>query len=240
MTAYVTRAPSGIPGELSRLEGAVVVPVAISEAIVYGKPVKMVGSEAANIDANDTAANFFGVLQRSAPAISTDNTANTADTDYVQNVIRKGFVSVACPTGTPAMGGQVYMRVVEESSQLVGDFEASYDYGLTAAAMVGTGNATAGTLSADATAAPGVYRVLMTAATAFNLVSPSGDIAKVGATGAAYTAMGLTFTVTVGGTPAIAGDYIPLTLVSNNVALPGVTFASAGKDSSNNCEIQIA
>jgi len=52
--------------------------------------------------------------------------------------------------------------------------------------------------------------------------------------------IGASFTVTVGGTPAIAGDYIPLTLVSNNVALPGVTFASAGKDSSNNCEIQIA
>lgn len=240
MVAYVTRAPAGIPGELSRQEGAVVVPVALNETIVYGKPVKMVTDKASNIDANDTAANFYGVLQRSAPAISTDNTSNTADTDFVQQVIRKGFVSVACATGTPTQGGQVYMRVVEESTQLVGDFEAAYDYGLTAAAMVGTGNATAGTLSADATAAPGVYRVLMTAATAFNLVSPNGDIAKVGATGTAYTALGLTFTVTVGGTPAIAGDYINLTLVSNNVALPGVTFASAGKDAANNCEIQIA
>jgi len=240
MVAYVTRAPSGIPGELSRLEGAVVVPVALSEAIVYGKPVKMVSSEAANIDANDTAANFFGVLQRSAPAISTDNTANTADTDYIQNVIRKGFVSVACATGTPVMGGQVYMRVVTESSQVVGDFETAYDYSLTAGTMQGTGNATAGTLSATADAAPGVYRILMTAATAFNLISPSGDIGKVGANGTAYTAFGVTFTVTTGGTGAVAGDYIDLTLTSNTVALSGVTFASAGKDSSNNCEIQIA
>lgn len=240
MTAYVTRAPSGFPGELSRSEGAVVVPVAISEAIVYGKPVKIVSNKAANIDANDTAANFFGVLQRSAPAISTDNTANTADSDYVQQVIRKGFCSVECATGTPALGGQVYMRVVEETTQLVGDFEAAYDYGLTAAAMTGTGNATAGTMSATSAAVPGVYKVLMTAATAFNLVSPDGDIGKVGATGAAYTAFGVTVTVTVGATPAVSGDYINLTLVSNNVALPGVTFASAGKDSDNTCEIQIA
>jgi hypothetical protein len=138
------------------------------------------------------------------------------------------------------MGGQVYMRVVEESSQLVGDFEAAYDYGITAAAMTGTGNATAGTMSATSAAVPGVYRALFTAATAFNLISPDGDIGKVGATGAAYTAFGVTLTITAGGTAAIAGDYINVTLVSNNVALPGVTFASAGKDASNNCEIQIA
>ena len=200
----------------------------------------MVSSKAENIEASDTAANFYGILERSAPQIDTSNTSNAADVDFVQNVIRKGFVSVQCQTGTPVMGAQVYMRTVVESSQLVGDFEAAYDYGLTAAAMVGTGNATAGTLSATSAAVPGVYRVQMTAATAFNLISPDGDIGKVGANGVAYTAFGVTFTVTAGGTPAVAGDYIPLTLVSNNVALQGVTFASAGKDSSNNCEIQIA
>lgn len=240
MTAYATRAPAGFAGELSRNEGAVVVPVALSEAVVYGKPVKMTSSKAENIDSGDTAANFFGVLQRSVPQIDSGNDTDTADVNYVQNVVRKGFVNVKCVTGTPAMGGQVYMRVVAESSQAVGDFETAYDYSLTAAAMVGTGNATAGTLSASADAAPGVYRILMTAATAFNLISPTGDIAKVGATGSAYSAFGLTFTVTVGGTGAVSGDYIDLTLTSNTVKLPGVTFAVAGKDSSNVTEIQIA
>lgn len=240
MTAYADRAPAGFAGVITRQQGSLAVPVSLSEAVVYGKPVKMTSSECENIDANDTAANFFGVLQRSAPQIDSTSTSNTADVNYVQNVVRKGFVAVACATGTPVMGSPVYMRVVTESSQLVGDFETAYDYGLTAAAMVGTGNATAGTLSASADAVPGVYKVLMTGATAFNLISPDGDIGKVGATGAAYTSFGVTVTVTVGATPAIAGDYINLTLVSNNVKLPGVTFASAGKDSSNICEIQIA
>jgi hypothetical protein len=214
--------------------------VALSEEVVYGKPVKMVGSKAENIEASDTASKFFGVLQRSAPQIDTTNTSNTADADFVQQVVRKGFVAVECATGTPALGGQVYMRVVTESSQVVGDFETAYDVGVTAAAMTGTGNATAGTMSATEAAVPGVYRALFTAATVFNLISPSGDIGKVGATGAAYSAFGLTLTITVGGTGAIAGDYIDVTVVSNTVALPGVTFASAGKDSSDICEINIA
>lgn len=240
MTAYADRAPAGIAGAITRQQGSLSVPVALSEAVVYGKPVKMTSSKAENIDASDTAANFFGVLERSAPQIDSTSTSNTADVNYVQNVVRKGFVAVPCATGTPVAGGQVYMRVVTESSQLVGDFETAYDYGITAAAMVGTGNATAGTMSATSAAAPGVYKALFTAATAFNLISPDGDIAKVGATAAAYTAFGVTLTITAGATPAVAGDYINVTLVSNTVALPGVTFASAGKDSSNICEIQIA
>ncbi len=240
MTAYASRLPAGFAGQLTRSEGAVVVPAVLSEAVVYGKPVKMTSSKAENIDASDTAANFFGVLQRAVPQIDSGNDTDTADVNYVQNVVRNGFVNVKCATGTPVLGGKVYMRVVTESAQLVGDFETAYDYSITAAAMTGTGNATAGTMSATADAAPGVYKALCTAATAFNLISPDGDIGKVGAFGTAYTAFGVTLTITAGATPAVAGDYINVTVVSNTVALPGVTFASAGKDSSNVCEIQIA
>lgn len=240
MTAYASRLPAGFAGQLTRSEGAVVVPAVLSEAVVYGKPVKMSSSKAKNIEASDTASNFYGVLQRSVPQIDTGNDTDTASTSYVQNIIRKGFANVLCSTGTPVMGGQVYMRVVTESAQLVGHFETAYDYSATAGAMVGTGNATAGTISATEACTPGVYRALCTAATAFNLISPDGDIGKVGAFGTAYTAFGVTLTITAGATPAVAGDYINVTVVSNTVALPGVTFASAGKDSSNVCEIQIA
>lgn len=240
MTAYASRLPAGFAGELTRNEGAVAESVVLREAVKYGWPVKMTSSKAENIDASDTAANFYGVLQRAVPQIDSGNDTDTADVNYVQNVIRRGYCNVKCATGTPVKGGQVYMRVVTENSQLVGDFETAYDYSISAGAMVGSGNATAGTLSATEAATPGVYRALCTAATAFNLISPSGDLGKVGAFGAAYTAFGVTFTITAGATPAVAGDYIDITVTANTVALPGVTFASAGKDSSNVCEIQIA
>ncbi len=84
MTAYASRLPAGFAGQLTRSEGAVVVPVALSETVVYGKPVKMTSSKAENIDSGDTAAKFFGVLQRSAPQIDTGNDTDTASTSYVQ------------------------------------------------------------------------------------------------------------------------------------------------------------
>lgn len=239
MTAYATRAPAGFAGAVTRPDATTVEPVLLNETIKYGWPVKMVTGKASNIAGSDTAANFYGVMQRSAPAVSTNNTGDTASTDYCHGVVRKGYVNVKCATGTPAKGGQVYMRVVTETSQLVGDFETAYDYSISAGSMVGTGNATAGTLSATESATPGVYRALFTAATKFNLISPSGDIAKVGDTGSAYTAFGVTLTITAGGTPAVAGDYIDVTVTANTVALSGVVWASSGKDSGNVAEIQI-
>jgi len=239
MTAYLYNAPSGFPGAVSRPLVSTVEPTTIGEAIDFGKPVKMVAGVAMNIDANDTAADFYGVLARSVPTLSSASDSDAASTDSICSILRKGYGQVICTTGTPARGGQVYMRVVTESLQVVGDFEATADNAITAGAMVGTGNATAGTLSVADDVVPGVYRALFTAATAFNLISPSGDILKVGATGAAYTANGVTFTITVGATPAEAGDYIDLTVVNNNVALDGVTWAVDGVDADDLAEIYI-
>lgn len=85
---------------------------------------------------------------------------------------------------------------------------------LTAGSMVGTGNATAGTLSAVANQflQLGVYTVSMLTATTFVVLDPAGDSIGTGATGTAFKANGLTFTVTAGGTAAVAGDYILLTV----------------------------
>ncbi len=85
---------------------------------------------------------------------------------------------------------------------------------LTAAAMVGTGNATAGTLSAAANQflQLGNYIVSMLTATTFVVIDPQGDAIGTGATTVAFKANGLTFTVTAGGTPAVAGDTITLTV----------------------------
>lgn len=85
----------------------------------------------------------------------------------------------------------------------------------TAAAMVGTGNATAGTITAtaDKNLKQGVYTVRMTAATTFNVFDPDGALVWVaGANTATIAVNGLSFVVTAGATPAVAGDTIAITV----------------------------
>lgn len=72
-----------------------------------------------------------------------------------------------------------------------------------------TGNATFGAITAASYAVVGTYKVVHTTATAFNIYNPSGALVGVGATGTAtnpLNAGGLTFTLTAGGTAAVAGD----------------------------------
>jgi hypothetical protein len=69
-----------------------------------------------------------------------------------------------------------------------------------------TGNATSSAITVGTKARPGVYTVLFTAATAFRVVDPRGRFIGTGATGAAFSADGISFTITAGGTAAVAGD----------------------------------
>lgn len=84
----------------------------------------------------------------------------------------------------------------------------------TAAAMVGTGNATAGTITATANAnlQQGAYVVRMTAATTFEVRDTFGALIGTGANGATFAQNGLSFVVTAGATPAVAGDTIAITV----------------------------
>ncbi len=78
-----------------------------------------------------------------------------------------------------------------------------------ATADTNTGNPTFGTITITDPAEVGNYRVIFTAATAFNLYNPQGQLLTAGATGTAVNGeagQGLSFTITVGATPAIAGD----------------------------------
>lgn len=84
----------------------------------------------------------------------------------------------------------------------------------TAAAMVGTGNATAGTITAtaDTNLQQGAYTVKMTAATTFNVFDTKGTLIGAGVNGSAFTQNGLSFIITAGATPAVAGDTIAITV----------------------------
>ncbi len=83
---------------------------------------------------------------------------------------------------------------------------------VTPGTMVGTGNATGGTASAVAHQflQLGTYTVSMLTATTYVVLDTQGDSIGTGSTTVAFKANGLTFTITAGATPAVAGDTLPI------------------------------
>jgi hypothetical protein len=99
---------------------------------------------------------------------------------------------------------------------------------LTAAALAlgtNTGNGTFGTITPKASPATmiGVYNILFTAATTFNVTAPDGQTAP-GTTGVAFSALGIGFTITAGGTAFVAGDTFTVT-ATQTVGNPTVVSA---------------
>lgn len=83
-----------------------------------------------------------------------------------------------------------------------------------------TGNFTCGTVTVKQGALEGTYTGEFIAATVFNLYDPSGKLVGEGATGTAFGAGELGFTITAGGTAAVAGDGFTIALAANaNVGL---------------------
>lgn len=83
----------------------------------------------------------------------------------------------------------------------------------TAAAKAGgnTGNGTISAVTRLGDAKTGVYSVRFTAATAFTLRDPNGDVVDTGSTGVAF-ANDLGFTINAGATPFSAGDGYDITV----------------------------
>jgi hypothetical protein len=78
-----------------------------------------------------------------------------------------------------------------------------------------TGNFTCGTVTPAVGVAPGVYTGEFISATKFNVYAPNGALIAEGATGTAFSAGGLGFTITAGGTAAVAGDNFTVTVAAN-------------------------
>ncbi len=84
--------------------------------------------------------------------------------------------------------------------------------GVVASASSGnTGNGTIGSLSVGSLSEYGAYEVLMTSATAFQVIAPSGDVIGTGVAGTAFVGQ-VNFTLTAGGTAFVAGDSFALTV----------------------------
>jgi hypothetical protein len=132
MPSILYRASSGVAGDVTRPDHTTIeagLLNAAKPALSFGIPVKAVAGKFEPIEAADAATVFFGVLSRNAPAIGGDLTqgfgTGTPNLTAVQGVVREGYVNVKVAVGTPARGGQVWMRTTAASGKLVGDFETA-------------------------------------------------------------------------------------------------------------------
>lgn len=92
-----------------------------------------------------------------------------------------------------------------------------------------TGNPTSGTITVGAAAVPGVYRIIFTAATAYTVEDPNGVLIDNGVLGSAFSGGGLAFTLTAGGTAAVANDTARITVaVGTNKYVPYTANRAAG------------
>lgn len=109
--------------------------------------------------------------------------------------------AVVTQTGTAIKSGTILTQV---------------DTGAGAFAMDGgaTGNPTSGAITVAAAAIPGVYVIEFTAATKYTVEAPNGVTIGTGTLGSAFSAGGLGFTLTAGGTAAVAGDTAKITVAA--------------------------
>lgn len=136
MTSILYRASSGVAGDVTRPDNTVVEPGLLNASAAptaFGAPVKLVSGKFEKIASGDAATVFAGILSRIAPSIAGDlvqtYAGGTPNAESVQGIVREGYVNVVCTQGTPARGGQVYVRITADTGKLVGDLETAADTG---------------------------------------------------------------------------------------------------------------
>lgn len=103
-----------------------------SVVIPYGAPVMQSGVGVKFPDANLTAANFVGVAARqiqTPDSFFNQNGGGEYQVNDAVPVFQQGRVNVFCADGTPAMYGDVYVRIVATGNKHIGDFECTADVG---------------------------------------------------------------------------------------------------------------
>lgn len=239
--AFLYRMPAGIPGAISRSAGIDVASFPANPALAfsaYGLGGKLVSGKFVPIASGDLASALYGILSRPFP-IGGVNANDALGVAVPPNVgmltpLRRGHMTVLLNAGAAVAGAAVYMRNGNPSgAKVIGGFEAA---GEAVGALVGgaTGNGTISAPVVGPTAVPGQYRITMLTATTFRVEDPNGVRLKDGATGVAYSAEGITFTITVGGTAFVAGD--AFTVSQNTFVVPNASFMGPA-DAAGNVEI---
>jgi hypothetical protein len=248
--AFLQRMNAGIPGDISRKEGAIVEVAnydATNPPAAFGQPVVLDGTShnIRHLLSTDAATAIYGMLVRPFPTsnvnttdglgTSTPNTANPAD------VAKKCYMTVLLQNTTAAVkGAQVYARAAATSGALVqGGLEAGGVATVTSPAIVGTGTGTIAASISDATQiVSGTYLLTLqtTSQTSkVTVIDPNGKRLADATVGTAYSDEGLTFTITAAGTMT-AGDAFSPVVTMTNLPVPNATFMGPA-DASGNVEI---
>lgn len=137
MASYLYQAPAGVPGDVTRVDETNVEPamlVAASSvfAQAFGIPMKYVSGGIQQFNGGaETDADFAGVLIREVPSISGSVTSGLTDnipnSEAVQGLAVRGYVSVLCARGTPVRGTKVFVQIVANGGVGVGSFCATDD-----------------------------------------------------------------------------------------------------------------
>ena len=129
-------APSGVAGSISRsgdYDAPTVMLSATNTPTSFGSPITLsTTGQAQKVTSAASSTSLKGLLVRSVPNYSgstgdTSFTTNTPNATYPHGRLTRGYMHVACPTGTPVAGGAVYIRVVTAGSKAIGDIEATAD-----------------------------------------------------------------------------------------------------------------
>lgn len=122
-----TRMPSGFPGDVTRMHGAVLEPGIVGDAdIPHGAPVKLIGGVLAVLEADDDASDLYGFMARSYPDQGGVGSAtpNVAPAGSAADVLRSGYMAVTLASGTGSKGATVYVRIGGATGS-PGDIEAA-------------------------------------------------------------------------------------------------------------------
>jgi hypothetical protein len=132
--AILYRMAAGIQGAVSCEENKTIesVPLGSTAFPTYGVPGKLSAGTIIPIGAADTAGLVYGLLIRPFPTTNGPSGsalgAQVPPTTGIGNVLRRGYATVKCNNGTPAKGGQVYVRIDTPSgAKVVGGLEATSD-----------------------------------------------------------------------------------------------------------------
>ena len=142
MVSYLYASPSGVPGDVTRVDDSNVEPVMLVSPFPanYGLPMKYAAGANGSPEgvtpmiAADAASVFCGILVRAVPGISGSSTNESFDTFLPnsaepQGLLVRGYASVFVQAGTPSRGSLVYVVQTASSGHLAGQFEVGSNAG---------------------------------------------------------------------------------------------------------------
>lgn len=127
--AYLYRMPSGIPGDISRKAHSTVEAHILKGIFgAFGIFVKLTADGIVPLVAADT--DVYGLIVRSYPTQSALNGIGAAvpQSGIVNDIMRRGYMTVKCNAGTAKKAGKVYVRVATGTElKPIGGIEAVAD-----------------------------------------------------------------------------------------------------------------